>query len=110
MVYSWTAVKLSRARTGLDPDRVLLKQFAWSAIAGLVGLTAARVPLEWLRARAHLLLGALLVLLALTLIPGVGKTVNHSRRWLEIGPVTMQLSELVKVAVILYLADRLARR
>ena len=110
MIYSWTAVKLSHARTGLDPDRVLGKQAAWAAIAGLVALIASRLPLEWMRARAPTLLGILLVLLGLTLVPGIGKTVNHSRRWLEIGPVTMQASEFLKIAVIVYLADRLARR
>ena len=110
MIYSWTAVKLAHASTGLDPDRVLAKQASWAAIAGLVAFAAARVPLEWMRARAPLLLGILLVLLGLTLVPGIGKTVNRSRRWLEIGPVTMQASEFLKIAVIVYLADRLARR
>ena len=110
MIYSWTAVKLSRTRMGLDPDRVLLKQAGWAAIALIAAWVSARVPLEWIRARAQWLLGILLALLGLTLVPGIGKTVNHSRRWLEIGPVTMQASEFLKIAVIVYLADRLARR
>ena len=55
-----------------------------------------------------LLLG--FVLLALVLIPGVGKEVNGSRRWLGVGPLTLQASEFVKLCVIFYLAGYLVRR
>jgi len=50
------------------------------------------------------------VLLALVLIPGVGKEVNGSRRWLGVGPLTLQASEFVKLCVIFYLAGYLVRR
>jgi cell division protein FtsW len=110
MVYSWTAVKLADRRASFDPDAMLLKQVAWALIAGGVGFAASRIPLAWMRRHAHHLLLALLILLALTLIPGIGKAKNNSRRWLELGPFTMQASEFLKVAVILYLGDRLAKR
>ena len=110
MIYSWTAVKLADRRASFDPDAMLLKQVVWALVAGAVGFAASRIPLAWMRRHAHLLLFALLVLLAATLIPGIGKAKNNSRRWLELGPFTMQASEFLKVAVILYLGDRLARR
>ncbi len=50
------------------------------------------------------------LLLALVLIPGVGKEVNGSRRWLGVGPLTLQASEFVKLCVIFYLAGYLVRR
>ncbi|WP_373082567.1 putative lipid II flippase FtsW [Zhongshania sp.] len=50
------------------------------------------------------------LLLALVLIPGVGKEVNGSRRWLGVGPMTLQASEFVKLCVIFYLAGYLVRR
>jgi len=110
MVYSWTAVKLADRRASFDPDAMLLKQVVWALIAGGVGFAASRIPLAWMRRHAHHLLLALLLLLAATLIPGIGKIKNNSRRWLELGPLTMQASEFLKVAVILYLGDRLAKR
>ncbi len=110
MIYSWTAVKLADRRASFDPDAMLLKQVVWALIAGGVGFAASRIPLDWMRRHAHHLLLALLILLAATLIPGVGKIKNNSRRWLELGPLTMQASEFLKVAVILYLGDRLAKR
>lgn len=60
-------------------------------------------------------MGPLLLLvaaLALTLvfIPGIGKTVNGSTRWIGLGPVNLQVSEVVKLAFIIYLSEYLVRR
>ena len=48
--------------------------------------------------------------MALVLVPGVGREVNGSRRWLAVGPLTLQASEFVKLFVIFYLAGYLVRR
>ncbi len=107
MIYSWTSVRwIGKA----DPTRTLVRQLLWVAIAGAASFAAARVPLALLRKHSRTLLLATLVLLGLTLVPGLGQVRNFSRRWLELGPITMQASEFFKVAVVLYLADRLAKR
>jgi len=49
-----------------------------------------------------------ILFLAILLLPGIGREVNGSTRWLTIGPVGIQPSEFVKILVILYLADYLA--
>jgi cell division protein FtsW len=110
MIYSWTAIKLTVIRPRFDPDAMLAKQVMWAFVAGIVGLVVSRVPLEFLRRHSHWLLGGLILLLVLTLVPGIGVLRNRSRRWLELGPVMLQASEFVKLAVVLYLADRLSRR
>lgn len=51
-----------------------------------------------------------LVLLVLVAIPGVGRMLNGSRRWLRLGPVSFQPSELAKYACILHLARFLSRK
>lgn len=51
-----------------------------------------------------------LALLILVLIPGVGKEVNGSQRWLPLGPFTLQPSEFAKLAVVVYLAGYMVRR
>ena len=108
IIYSWTAVKF--VRPGSRADAVLLKQVMWAVVAGRAALVVSRIPLRLLRRHAPTALFAVLVLLALTLVPGPGVLRNRSRRWLELGPLTLQASEALKIAVILYLADRLARR
>ena len=57
---------------------------------------------------ARLLLFASFVLLVLVLVPGVGREVNGARRWFAAGPLQFQPSELMKIALVLYVARYLA--
>jgi cell division protein FtsW len=77
------------------------------------------VPIMWLMARssprlflaaAYPLLVVSIVGLALTLVPGVGQSVNSAARWIAIGPLTFQPSELAKLALAVWGADLLARK
>lgn len=56
------------------------------------------------------LLAVSFVLLILVAIPGIGKMLNGSRRWLRLGPVSFQPSELAKYASILFLARALSMK
>ena len=56
------------------------------------------------------LLGVSFLMLALVAIPGVGKMLNGSRRWLRLGPVSFQPSELAKYAAILFMARALSMK
>lgn len=51
-----------------------------------------------------------LALLILVLIPGIGREVNGSQRWLPLGPFTLQPSEFAKLAIVIYLAGYMVRR
>lgn len=74
------------------------------------GLIASRLPMHfWEKYSGWLLFGAFIFLL-LVLIPGIGKRVNGSMRWIGLGPITMQPSELAKLMVVVYLAAYLVRR
>jgi cell division protein FtsW len=48
-------------------------------------------------------------LLILVLIPGVGREVNGSRRWLPLGPISIQVAEVIKLFSVIYVADYLQR-
>jgi cell division protein FtsW len=80
----------------------------------LLGVTAAAasyfVRPEFWQASGWWWLFTALALLILVLIPGVGREVNGSQRWLPLGPFTLQPSELAKLAVVVYLAGYMVRR
>ena len=50
------------------------------------------------------------MLLVLVLVPGIGKSVNGARRWMPLGVVNLQPSELMKLAVVLYAASYTVRK
>lgn len=63
-----------------------------------------------LRVVAKPLLLAIIILLVLVLIPGIGKVSYGARRWFKAGPFNFQPSELAKLGIIVYIADFLARK
>ena len=76
---------------------------------GLCVLTM-RMGSDRFRALAYPLLVVATVAMVLVLVPGIGSVRSGARRWLPLGPLTFQPSELAKFALVLYLARSLARR
>ena len=70
----------------------------------------SKVNYQSLRWLSLFLLIFAFVLLILVLIPGIGVKLNEARRWIYIGPVSVQPSEIAKLAVVLYFAARLSKR
>jgi cell division protein FtsW len=92
-----------------QPLFYLLRQSVF-AIAGLT-IAAAVLTIRlsfWQRYAPHLLIVGVM-LLVLVLIPGIGREVNGSRRWLPLGPINLQVAELIKLFAIIYIADYLQR-
>jgi cell division protein FtsW len=71
---------------------------------------AARSSPRLFRALAYPLLAVAIIGLALTLIPGVAVQENNAPRWIALGPLTFQPSELAKLALAVWGADLLARK
>ncbi|NEO42048.1 MAG: FtsW/RodA/SpoVE family cell cycle protein [Moorea sp. SIOASIH] len=87
-----------------DGTYYVKRQLMW-VVLGLVGFNLlVRSPLRYLLKISHWLVLGLLVLLLLTLIPGVGTTVNGATRWLSVGSVPLQPSELMKPFLVLQAA------
>ena len=80
------------------------------ALAVIFAVLAFQVPMRlWQQAAPYLfILG--IVLLVLVLVPGVGREVNGSRRWISLYVVNFQPSELMKVCCVLYAADYTVRK
>jgi cell division protein FtsW len=93
-----------------DPGYYLTRQLLYVGIGLTVSWVAWRIPLSvWERIGPMLIIASLLLLLAL-FIPGLGRTVNGSTRWLLLGPFNLQVSELVKFSMVVYVAGYLMRR
>jgi cell division protein FtsW len=108
MVLSTTSV------TDLNQGESPYHDFEWQVIGIVVGL-----PIMWLMARssprvframAYPLLAVSVIGLGLTLIPGVAVVHNGVARWIAVGPITFQPSELAKLALAVWGADLLARK
>jgi len=111
MVYSASIAIAEGSRvTGHQPMYYLMRHALFVAIGIAVGVAVFQVPLRlWQQAAPYLfLIGA--GLLTLVLLPGVGREVNGSQRWISLHFVTVQPSELVKLAAVLYAADYTARK
>ena len=91
------------------PLHYLIRQSAFLLPAAIAGLIAFRMPLRVLRALAGPLLIFGLFLLVLVLIPGVGLEVNGATRWLSLGVANLQVSEVTRVCLLIYLAAYLER-
>jgi len=87
-----------------------VRQVMWVLIGVVAMLVASRVDYRLLRKLSVPLLLTSLCLLVVVLIPGIGISVNGARAWLGAGPLRMQPSELVKLALLLFSCDLLARR
>ncbi len=92
------------------PFHYVIRQVSYLGLGALIGFVVLRIDSKfWVKVSGYVLLFSLLMLVAV-LIPGVGRVVNGSSRWLGIGSFGFQVSELAKFAVILYLAGYLQRR
>ena len=79
-------------------------------LAALVAAIAYRLPVVFWYRSAWLWLLLAILLLILVLIPGVGRTANASQRWLALGALSLQPSELAKAATIVFLSAYLRRQ
>lgn len=84
------------------------KQLVWLPLAVTGMLIVWRLNLEKLRKFAPWIALAGIVLLLAVLVPGIGKKVNGARRWIDLGPMNMQVSDLVKIIMVYVLAHYLA--
>ena len=92
------------------PTHFLLRHVLSLVLAFVAGLLAFQVPVAIWERWAPWLFVASLLLLVVVLVPHVGKGVNGAQRWLPLGVMNFQPSELAKFAVVLYAADYMVRK
>lgn len=100
--------------TGLErsgtPWYFLQRQGMWAVLGLGVMLLVMRIDYRDVARSAPVLLVITTILLILVLVPSIGNSVNGARRWLVIGPLTVQPSEFAKLTLALFCSSLLARR
>src|SRR5216683_8071887 len=93
-----------------DDAYFLVRQLMWIGVGSIGMFVALRVDYRRWRALSLPIMFICIGLLVLVLVPGIGSSSYGAVRWLKAGPFQIQPSEIAKLAIILYLADWLARR
>ena len=88
----------------------LKRQIIYAVLGIIVMLVAYNVDYERYKKYASPMLWTTFVLLLLVYIPGIGITVKGARRWLNLGIMQLQVSELAKIAMIIYMAKKISER
>ena len=111
MVYSASIALPDNPRFGkIAPLHFLLRHVMALVLGFVAALLTFQVPMKtWERVAPWLFIASILALIVV-LIPGVGTSVNGARRWLSLGLMNFQPSELAKFAMLMYAADYMERR
>jgi rod shape determining protein RodA len=94
--------------TPLDPGSTFTRGLMWAGIAALTFIVTSAFDYRWLKTLSWPVYALQIGLLVVTL--AIGDGVGNSARWITLGPLTFQFSELAKVLMIIVLANYLASR
>ena len=111
MVYSASIATAESSRyTANNAAWFLGRQAMFLSVALAAAIAVFLVPVRWWQIVAPWLFVASVALLVVVLVPGLGREVNGARRWLALPVMTLQPSEAMKLAAVLYAADYTARK
>lgn len=99
MIFSTTSAEVLDHGLARSPYQALLRQFSYAIIGLVFACLVYKIGYQKIVAYSPWLLLLFTLLLVLVLIPGVGRSVNGSRRWLSLGGISFQPSEIVKYLV-----------
>ncbi len=103
-----SSVEIADRATG-DPLYYFKRQAIFAVLGVLAALSLTKIRLAYWENSGIALLFLMITLLVLVLVPGVGRTAYGSTRWLALGPLGIQVSEVVKLLLVLYLAGYMVK-
>lgn len=92
-----------------DPHFLFNHQLMYAILGITLMIGVSKVPYQLYNRLTYLLLFLGLMGLLLVFVPGIGCKLNNASRWIRIGPFTIQPSEFLKLAIIIYLAKAISR-
>lgn len=111
MVFSASiAIAESEKAVDYNSHYYLVRQAIFLVVSFAAAFVAFQIPMAWWQKMAPILFLVGLALLILVLIPGIGRVVGGSRRWLSLFVINLQPSEFMKLLVAIYVADYTVRK
>jgi cell division protein FtsW len=92
-----------------DIYHFLNRQLIFVGLGSVVALLVYRIKTQFWQSFGVKLLPVVILLLIAVLLPGIGKEVNGSHRWINLGVFSIQVSEMTKLIMIMYLSGYLVR-
>ncbi len=105
-----TSASVTLAARDGDPFFFAERQLLFAVVGVGCGAVALRIPSEAWERLSNVLLAVSIVMLVLVLLPGLGHSVNGSKRWLHVAGLNFQASEAARVMLLIYLCSYLVRR
>lgn len=106
MIFSTTSAEVLDLDLSRSPHQAVLKQLSYAMAGFLAAVAVYRLGYRRLLQIAPQLFYIFIILLVIVLIPGIGREVNGSRRWLNLAGISFQPSEFVKYLMPLYFVAR----
>lgn len=91
-----------------NPQYFVIRQLVWLVIALLAGLACAKFDYHYWRRLAPFMYILSILLLVAVFLPGIGLRVGGSSRWIRLGPLTLQSSEVAKLSIVVAMASWLS--
>jgi len=102
MVYS-TSISVAEVRYN-DPFRIIGHWLIYIPVGLVIMWGLSRIDVTWWRAIALPILAVAVVMMIAVLVPGLGREINGAQRWFSMFGLTLQPVELLKPAVVIYMA------
>ncbi|WP_394181230.1 putative lipid II flippase FtsW [Marinomonas posidonica] len=109
VMVSSASISISESIHG-HPYFFMVRQSLYLLLGLMFGAVMLSLPTAQLQKWGILMMGLSLILLILVLVPGIGKSVNGSRRWINLVVFNLQASEVAKVCMVVYVSGYLVRR
>ena len=93
-----------------DPYYFLKRPVLWVVLGTIVMFATRKMDSRYLGKSSYYIVGITFLMLIAVMVPGLGKEVGGARRWLVLGDLTFQPSELAKFALVLFIAKSLVKR
>ena len=103
-----SSISIAERNNG-EPFYYLYRQLIATGLGVFIGSMVLLIPMSFWQKSGPILLGIGILLLIMVLIPGIGREINGSARWIPMGIFNLQVSELIKLAMVIYLSGYLVR-